>query len=240
MLSRYADLLALSHADTMRVPEGVRTLVAGNPVRPAIMALSGQGYALPAERIRLLVLGGSLGARVFSDVVPPALAALPDALRTRLDVTQQCRAEDLERVRAAYAETGIAAELATFFPDVAQRLAGAHLAIARAGASTVAELAVAGRPAILVPLPGAIDDHQSANARALTVAGGAWAMPQPGFTPPALAAMLERLLANTAELEAAAAHAAAAGHANASVLLADAVEAALPARPHTQLQERTP
>ena len=154
-------------------------MVTGNPVRAGDRRARGAPYAPPTGTLRLLVLGGSLGARVFSDVVPPALAALPEALRARLAVAQQCRAEDLDRVRAAYAAAGIAAELATFFPDVAEQLAAAHLVIARAGASTVAELAVAGRPAILVPLPGAIDDHQTANARALAEAGGAWVMPQP-------------------------------------------------------------
>ena len=154
----------------------------GNPVRPAIGALAHTSYVAATDRIRLLVLGGSLGARVFSDIVPAALRALPDSLRARIVVVQQTRPEDIERVRAAYAADGIAAELSPFFPDVAARLAAAHLVIARAGASTVAELAVAGRPSILVPLPGAIDDHQSANARALAQAGGAWVVPQPQFT----------------------------------------------------------
>ena len=177
-----ADRLALSFAATTRVPASTRTELTGNPVRPAIVALAQAAYAAPDGRIRLLILGGSLGARVFSDVVPAALLALPDDLRTRLRVTQQCRPEDMERVRTAYAEAGIEADLAPFFPDVAERLRTAHLVIARAGASTVAELAVAGRPAILVPLPGAIDDHQAGNARALADAGGAWVMKQGAVT----------------------------------------------------------
>ena len=135
-----------------------------------------------ASNINLLILGGSLGARVFSDAVPAALAALPQHQRAHLRVTQQCRAEDLERVGQAYAASGIAAELSPFFTEIPARLAAASLVIARAGASTVAELAVAGRPAILVPLPGAIDDHQSANARALAAAGGAWVLPQTEIT----------------------------------------------------------
>ncbi|HXT80053.1 MAG TPA: undecaprenyldiphospho-muramoylpentapeptide beta-N-acetylglucosaminyltransferase [Acetobacteraceae bacterium] len=193
-LARRADRLALSFAATERVPERTTTVTTGNPVRPAIAALCSAGYVAPADRIRVLVLGGSLGARIFSDVVPPALASLPEALRNRISVVQQCRREDLERVRAAYQESGIAAELAPFFSDVATRLVIAHLVIARAGASTVAELAVAGRPSILVPLPGAIDDHQTANARALATAGGAWVMPQPEFTADALAGRLCGLL----------------------------------------------
>ena len=195
-LARHAACLALSFAGTTRVPEGVATEVTGLPVRPALAALFDAGYAAPepAGRLRLLVLGGSLGARVFSDVVPAALAALPEALRARLDVVQQCRAEDLDRVRAAYVGAGIVAELAPFFADVAARLAAAHLVIARSGASTVAELAVAGRPALLVPLPGAIDDHQQANALALVAAGGAEVMSQPDFTATRLSADLAALL----------------------------------------------
>lgn len=222
-----ADALALSLEQTERVPADATSIVTGNPVRPAIMALAGAGYQAPPAigEIRLLVLGGSLGARVFSDVVPAALAALPADLRARLSVTQQCRQEDLDRVRAAYAQSGIQADLATFFGDVADRLAAAHLVIARAGASTVAELAVAGRPAILVPLPGAIDDHQSANARALAAGGGAWVIPQPGFTPDALAARLADLLAAPATLMRAASAAAAAAPPNAASRLADLVEA---------------
>jgi UDP-N-acetylglucosamine--N-acetylmuramyl-(pentapeptide) pyrophosphoryl-undecaprenol N-acetylglucosamine transferase len=229
-LSRSADWLALSFAATARVPRGIATEVTGNPVRPAIAAIADTAYAPPRKDIRVLVLGGSLGARVFSDVVPDALAALPAALRARLRVTQQCRAEDIARVRAAYDAAEISADLAPFFTDVAALFAAAHLVIGRAGASTVAELATVGRPAILVPLPSAIDDHQTANARALAEAGGAWLLPQPGFTPAALAARLETLLADTDQLANAAARAAAQGRADASLRLADLVEAAIAAR----------
>ncbi len=196
-LARHATLLALSFPATARVPNSVAAETTGNPVRPAVIALADRSYTPPSadSEVRLLVLGGSLGARVFSDVVPAALARLPDALCARLSVVQQCRAEDLEGVRTIYAASGIEAELSTFFPDVAERLAAAHLVIARAGASTVAELAVAGRPAILVPLPGAIDDHQSANAEALVAARGASMMAQRDFTPEALAERLTALLA---------------------------------------------
>src|SRR3954454_3551986 len=203
-LASRADVLALSFAATERVPAGAQTAVTGNPVRPAVAALAQAAYAAPTDRIRLLVLGGSLGARVFSDVVPQALTALPEALRARLSIVQQCRPEDLDRVRAAYSALGLQAELASFFPDVADRLQAAHLVIARAGASTVSELAVAARPSILVPLPGAIDDHQSANARALAQAGGAWVLPQPQFTAAALADRLNHLLSTPASLAAAA------------------------------------
>lgn len=224
LLSTRADLLALSYAATARVPPGCRTEVVGNPVRPAIAALAGQFYPGLAETgLRLLVLGGSLGARIFADVVPEAVKALPEALRGRLVVAQQCRPEDLARVRAAYAAAGVPAELSPFFPDIAGRLASAHLVVARAGAGTLAELACAGRPAILVPLPHAIDDHQRANARALEEAGAAWLMPQPAFTPATLAARLAALFADPAGLARAAAAAAGLGRPQAAQRLADLV-----------------
>ena len=224
MLCRHASLLALSLEGTTRVPGRVRAVVTGNPVRPAIATLAGAPYVPPGDTIRLLVLGGSLGARMLSEVVPPALALLPESLRARLAVTQQCRPEDLAQVRAAYAESGIRATLAPFFPAVAPLLAEAHLVIARAGASTVAELAAIGRPAVLVPLPAAIDDHQSANARALEAVGAAWPMPQPDATPAALAARLTALLGDPATLRRAAAAAAGLGRPDAAARLADLVE----------------
>ena len=194
-LARHAERLALSFAATERAPN-VATRVTGNPVRSSIIALADTPYVPPAEKIRLLVLGGSLGARVFSDVVPTALASLPDALLSRISVVQQCRPEDLGRVRATYDLAGIDAELSSFFPDVAEKLKAAHLVIARAGASTVAELAIAGRPAILVPLPGAIDDHQAANARALMQARGASVIAQRDFSPATLRDRLAVFLAS--------------------------------------------
>jgi UDP-N-acetylglucosamine--N-acetylmuramyl-(pentapeptide) pyrophosphoryl-undecaprenol N-acetylglucosamine transferase len=223
-LARHATVLALSFATTERVPEVAATVVTGNPVRPAIEALADQGYVPPSDTVRLLVLGGSLGARVFSDVVPEAIALLSTDLRARLSIVQQCRAEDLERVRAAYAQCGVAAELLAFFPDVADRLAAAHLVISRAGASSVAELAVAGRPAILVPLPNAIDDHQSANARALVAARGASAIAQRDLTPALLAEQLALLLNEPDMLAHAARAARSVARADATSRLADLVE----------------
>lgn len=225
LLARFADTLALSQPDTARLPGGVPAVLTGNPVRPAVLAVAGSPYSLPEAELRLLILGGSLGARVFSDVVPVALAALPEALRARLRVTQQCRPEDLERVRAAYAVSGIAAELNSFFADVAGLLAGAHLVICRGGGSSVAELAVVGRPAIIVPLPIAIDDDQAANARGLVAAGGAWMVRQPEFTPAALARQIAALAAAPAALATAAKAAASCAIADAPARLADLVEA---------------
>jgi UDP-N-acetylglucosamine--N-acetylmuramyl-(pentapeptide) pyrophosphoryl-undecaprenol N-acetylglucosamine transferase len=224
-LSRHADALALGFSGTLGVPASRATVVVGNPVRPAIAALRGVGYAPPGEAVlHLLVLGGSLGARILSDTVPAAVALLPPAVRARLSIVQQARAEDVARVRNAYVALGVQAEIAPFFADVADRLATAHLVIARAGASTVAELAVIGRPAILVPLPGAIDDHQTANARALGRAGGAWPVPQAQFSPEMLAEQMASLFADRHALPDAAVAAASVGMAEAAALLADLVE----------------
>ncbi|MFQ5783294.1 MAG: undecaprenyldiphospho-muramoylpentapeptide beta-N-acetylglucosaminyltransferase [Alphaproteobacteria bacterium] len=202
----------------------------GNPVRPEIAALAETPYPAPAADgpLTLLVTGGSQGAAVLADVVPEALGLLSGAMRRRLRVMQQCRADDIERVRAAYAGAAIDAELAVFFNDMPARLAAAHLAIARAGASTVAELTAAGRPAILVPYPHAIDDHQSANARAVEAAAGGWLMPQTEFTPEALAARLATLFEAPGRLATAAAAARAASRPHAAALLADLVERRMP------------
>jgi len=209
-LARWASALALSFGTTSRLPTGVRTVPTGNPVRPGFAPAP---YTPPDGGMRILVIGGSLGARALSDVVPPAIAGLAGP---RPKVVQQCRPEDLERVRHAYAQAGIEAELATFFPDIPRRLAEAQLVIARAGASTVAELAAVGRPAVLVPLPHAIDDHQTENARAL----GAVVMPEP-VLPQTLRCTIERMLPELATI---AAQVAAHGRPDATSSLADLVE----------------
>ncbi len=224
-LARRADLLATSFADTGDVPAGVRSSVTGNPVRPAIQALAGRGYAAPDETINLLVLGGSLGARVLSDVVPPALASLPPDLRARIALVQQARGEDVARVRAAYHGAGITAEIAPFFADIAVLLDAAHLVIARAGASTVAEIAVAGRPAIFIPLPVSIGHDQGRNARALEQAGAAAILPQEMLTAASLSAQIGDMLAAPERLAAAASSGASLGRPDAAAALADLVEA---------------
>ncbi|HQT45831.1 MAG: undecaprenyldiphospho-muramoylpentapeptide beta-N-acetylglucosaminyltransferase [Acidocella sp. 20-63-7] len=224
LLARMADLLVLSFTKTSAIPAGVKTVLLGNPVRPAITALQGEGYAPPAERINLLVLGGSLGAKIFGTLIPEALALLPAPLRARLALTQQCRAQEHDAAAKTLADAGIAAELSPFFADVAQRLASAHLVIARSGASTVAELAVAARPAIFIPLPGAIDDHQRANADALADISAAWPLNQAGLTPQTLAAKIESILMDPNTLQTAAAAAATAGRADAAARLADLVQ----------------
>jgi UDP-N-acetylglucosamine--N-acetylmuramyl-(pentapeptide) pyrophosphoryl-undecaprenol N-acetylglucosamine transferase len=223
LFAPWADALALGFASTSRVPAGTKTVFTGNPVRPAIAQAAGHGYEPPGAGINLLVLGGSLGARVFSDMVPQAVALLPDELRSRLRIAQQCRAEDLNRVQNVYANTGTTAELSAFFDNVAERLLHAHLVIGRAGASTCAELAAVGRPSILVPLPGAIDNHQAANAAFLADAGAALVMDQAALTPALLSARLQACL-HAPWLQAAAASAAGCGRTDAAGALADLVE----------------
>jgi UDP-N-acetylglucosamine--N-acetylmuramyl-(pentapeptide) pyrophosphoryl-undecaprenol N-acetylglucosamine transferase len=222
-LAKYADVLLLSFAATAGLPAGVKTMVLGNPVRPAMIAAQGADYAPPGETIEIFVLGGSLGARVFGTLIPEALALLPEGLRARLRVTQQCRAQEQEAALRVYRDARIEVRLSPFFPDVDEKLRRAHLVIARAGASSVAEIAVVGRPAILIPLPNAIDDHQRANADALAAAGGAWRMDQADTTPRRLADRIESLLANPEMLVRAAAAAAAAGRADAAARVAAAV-----------------
>jgi UDP-N-acetylglucosamine--N-acetylmuramyl-(pentapeptide) pyrophosphoryl-undecaprenol N-acetylglucosamine transferase len=221
LLARFCDVLVLSFAVTKAVPAGVKTVLLGNPVRPAIAALAGQGYESPGAKIRILVLGGSLGAKVFGTLIPEALSLLPDSLRVRLHVTQQCRVQEQDAARAIYAGVGIEARLEIFFQDVAGLLAAAHLVIARAGASSVAEIAVAGRPAIFIPLPNAIDDHQRANADALADNGAAWRLDQAGLTPRNLAKKVEELLSNSEILTQAAQVAASSGRVDAAERLAE-------------------
>ena len=223
LVARFAHTLALSFEATAAVPAvAAPRLVTGNPTRPGFAAEI--PVADPA-RFRLLVLGGSQGARVFSDVVPAALALLPEALRGRIELAQQCRPEDLERVRAAYAGQGggLAVELAPFFTDVAARMAAADLVVTRSGASTVAELLALGRPSLLVPYLHAADDHQTANARALVEGGAALVLPQPEFTAERLAQHLERLMRAPVELATMAAGARALARPDAAERLADAV-----------------
>jgi len=184
-------------------------------------------YAAPsrAEPFRLLVFGGSQGAQFFSDAVPAAIGLLPASERLRVRVTQQVRAEDMERVRAAYRTLGVDAELAPFFSDMAQRLAAAHLVVSRAGASTVTELSVLGRPALLVPYPHALDHDQAANAAALAAAGGAQVHPQSTLSPERVAALIGELMDDPARLASMAAAARSAGKPDATRLLADLTEA---------------
>jgi UDP-N-acetylglucosamine--N-acetylmuramyl-(pentapeptide) pyrophosphoryl-undecaprenol N-acetylglucosamine transferase len=197
----------------------------GTPMRPAILAAAAIDYASPEPNgeLRLLVVGGSQGARVMSDIVPPAVEKLDPALWGRLVLTQQVREEDMARVRAIYDRLKIKAELAPFFSDLPSRLATTHLVISRSGAGTVAELAAIGRPSILVPLPGAIDQDQFANAGVLSQADGAVRVAQPEFTPDWLAGQISSFAAEPARLTAMAANARKVGRLDAAERLADLV-----------------
>ncbi|WP_232496051.1 undecaprenyldiphospho-muramoylpentapeptide beta-N-acetylglucosaminyltransferase [Novosphingobium kaempferiae] len=184
--AKKVDAIATSAEKTEKLDPSLASKVTlvGNPVREEVLRLREQPFPEFTEDslFRILVTGGSQGARVLSDVVPEGLAMLPPALRSRLQVIQQARAEDIERVRERYAQHGIPAELGTYFENMAERLAGAHLFIGRSGASTIAELTAVGRPAILIPLPYAMDDHQSVNAREMVAGGGARVIRQPAIT----------------------------------------------------------
>ncbi len=208
----------------LRARDREKMVQTGNPVRAAIAELRDHVFAPEGDGFTILVLGGSQGARVLSDVVPVALAGLPEAARRRLRVVQQCRKEDIERVRLAYWGHDIKAELATFFDDVPDRLRAAHVVICRAGASTVAELVEAGRPAVLVPYRFATDDHQRANASAVADAGGGWMMVEDDFTPEALARRIAELIEDPGQLVRAATHCAALRRGGAAARLADEVE----------------
>jgi UDP-N-acetylglucosamine--N-acetylmuramyl-(pentapeptide) pyrophosphoryl-undecaprenol N-acetylglucosamine transferase len=202
-----------------------KTTVVGTPMRPAILAAAAVKYTAPdvSGPLRLLVVGGSQGARVMSDVVPAAIEKLEPALWGRLALTQQVREEDMARVRAVYDRLKINTELAPFFNDLPARLAANHLVISRSGAGTVAELAAIGRPSILVPLPGSIDQDQVANAGVLSQAGGALRIPQIEFTPDRLASEISALAAEPVKLAAMAQAARAAGRLDAAERLADLV-----------------
>ena len=212
LLAPRARAIATAFPETARLRPraATRTRRTGNPVRPEIIAAREIAYLPPSATapFRLLVIGGSQGARVLGRTVPAALAALPEALRRRLAVSLQCRAEDLEAARQTLAAAAIDAEVAPFFADIAERLGAAHLVIARAGASTVAELACVGRPAILVPYARAVDDHQSANAAALAGIGAAWVITEAELDAPRLGAEIAcRIGAATLTQAAASAHA---------------------------------
>jgi UDP-N-acetylglucosamine--N-acetylmuramyl-(pentapeptide) pyrophosphoryl-undecaprenol N-acetylglucosamine transferase len=197
----------------------------GNPVRPQVIEAAAVPYVAPAAGtpLRLVVFGGSQGAHVMAEIVPPAFERLPGELRARLRIVQQARAEDIEDVRAAYAKLGVAAECAPFFADLPRRVAEAHLVVSRSGASTVAELSAVGRPAILVPLPHALDQDQFANAGVLAQAGGAVRIEQRDFTPERLAAEIVRLAADLAQLARMAQGSKSAGTIDAAERLADLV-----------------
>lgn len=230
LLAPRVDRIATSFDDVQGVRPGDRhkIVLTGNPVRGAITAIASEPYPqrqTADDPLTLLVFGGSQGATILSDVVPAAVAALEERARQQLRIVQQCRAEDMDRVRDTYGKAGVQAELAPFFEDMPARLAAAHLVVARAGASTIAEVTSAGRPALLVPYRHAMDDHQTANARAIEAVGGGWMVSEDDFTPASLKDRLQDYLATPDLLTKAAEAAQKAGRTQAAGSLADAAEA---------------
>jgi UDP-N-acetylglucosamine--N-acetylmuramyl-(pentapeptide) pyrophosphoryl-undecaprenol N-acetylglucosamine transferase len=227
-LQSRVSAVALSYADTARVSEtlGMRRHVTGNPVRPEILAARDLAYQPPASDgpFNLLVIGGSQGARILSDVVPEAVAALPQDQRARVRVSQQCRNEDLTAVSGKYNAAGVDAKCLAYMADLPMRMQQAHLLISRAGASTMAELTAMGRPAILVPYKAATDDHQTANAAAFVAAGGGFMLKEEEMFASRLSGMLEGFLRSPEALSGAAAAARTLGHPEAAATLADLVE----------------
>lgn len=228
LLSRFADRVALSFSPTKRLHRGAegRAQVTGTPVRDTVLAYRDVPYVAPepAGRLLLLVFGGSQGAHFFAEVMPQALLLMSSPFRWRLTIVQQVREEDLAELRETYKEAGIAAHLAPFFRDLPERIATAHLVIARAGASTVAELMAIGRPCLLVPLPHALDNDQLENASRLQDGGGGWCIRQSELTPERLARELERLSTSPELLADAAAKAKAMAPTEAVSKLADLAE----------------
>jgi UDP-N-acetylglucosamine--N-acetylmuramyl-(pentapeptide) pyrophosphoryl-undecaprenol N-acetylglucosamine transferase len=223
-----AALIASGFERLDKLPPRVaaRHVVTGNPVRAPILMARDAGFPIaPAGgALHLLVIGGSQGARLFGQVIPEAVLALPEDLRKRLHITQQAREEQVAEVKAAYDGKVARADVASFFTDMGERLKSAHLVIGRAGASTITELQVAGRPAILVPLKIATDDHQTGNAAALSAIGAADVIAEDDFTPARLAPLLRERLGNPQELSVRAATARASGKTDAVKKLADAAE----------------
>jgi len=228
LLAGRINAIALSFPESRAVPanDAAKVTHTGMPVRNRILEVRDTPYpSFTDDRpLSILVLGGSQGARVLSDVVPEAIADLPDIIRERVHVTQQCRPEDLERVKSLYAGLGISAELASFFEDVPECLANAHVVISRSGASTVAEVLAVGRPAILVPYRHAIDDHQSLNAHAVDEVGAGWLIPEPDFTAESLSQRLASMFGMPTILEKAAEASRRAGRPDAAARLATLVE----------------
>jgi UDP-N-acetylglucosamine--N-acetylmuramyl-(pentapeptide) pyrophosphoryl-undecaprenol N-acetylglucosamine transferase len=228
MLSQRVSAIATSFPEVKNIGPAAAAKVSltGNPVRRLVLDFAGAPYPEMSATsvIKLVVFGGSQGARFFSDAVPPALALLPAALRARLSVVQQCRQEDLDRVAKLYADMGVKAQLSSFFANMPQEIASAHLVMCRSGASSIAELGVIGRPAILVPLPHAIDNDQQRNAESFEAAGAGFIRAQNSLAPEVLSGLFEQLLSQPAALKEAAKAAVNHGKPAAAQKLADLVE----------------
>jgi UDP-N-acetylglucosamine--N-acetylmuramyl-(pentapeptide) pyrophosphoryl-undecaprenol N-acetylglucosamine transferase len=226
MLSKKVSAVASSFGNMIGLPDVAKSkmVLTGNPVRAIALAQAAATYPKFAGKINLLVFGGSQGAKFFSDFMPQVFALMPEGFRKSISLTQQCRAEDIERVRGEYAKLGIASDLQSFFMDMPKRIAESHLVIARSGASTIAELGVIGRPAIMVPLPHAIDNDQLRNAQSFADAGAGWVCAQKDVVASEFATFLEQLLADHVGLKRAAESALSHGKPDAAERLADLVE----------------
>jgi UDP-N-acetylglucosamine--N-acetylmuramyl-(pentapeptide) pyrophosphoryl-undecaprenol N-acetylglucosamine transferase len=228
LLAKGATAIATAFSDVERLKarDRAKVVLVGNPVREAIVRIGEMPFPQfdDTAPLKILVTGGSQGATILGEVVPDGLAMLEPSLRRRLQVVQQCRPEDIDEIRARYADLGIPAEVMTYILDMPEKLADAHLVIARSGASTIAELTAAGRPAILVPFAAATDDHQTANAREMVQAGGARSIAQDQFTPETLARQVEAIAGDPSAFANAAARSLSVGRPNAASDLADLVE----------------
>lgn len=222
-LAKEAYVIATGFERCDKVPEGVKTVCTGNPLRAQIIAAIPSGYDAPTKDIHLTIVGGSLGARLISETVPAAIAMLPTEMQKRLVVVQQTRAEYLDEARDIYKLAGVRATCESFFSDIQTHLAAAHFIIGRAGASSVSEIAAMGKPSLLVPLRIAMDDHQTINALALKGLGAADILPESEFTAEGVKTTLEERLNDSTWLETASASARRAGRPNAAAALADLV-----------------
>ena len=226
-LARRVNKIAMSFENVKEIPKSLwsNTIITGMPVRPAVISLQGQKYPDLDDNaeINITIFGGSQGARIFGKIVPHAIKLLDETFRRRIKIVQQCRPEDIEYTRAIYKELGVKADIASFFDDIPDRISNAHLVICRSGASTIAELTIIGRPAILVPYMYAADDHQSQNAFLLDEAGGGWLIPENNFSEKILADRIVSLFSIPKILENAGTASKAMGKPNAAKKLAELV-----------------
>jgi len=223
LLAKYVDLIAVAYPNVLGVQprHQSKIVMTGNPVRAEIRAVT---HKKETNSKQILVLGGSQGAKIFGQVIPKAIKLLPKDISNKMVIFQQCRDEDIENVKAEYAKTDVISNLSTFFSNIPELMATSCLIISRAGASTIAELNVIGRPAILVPYPSAMDDHQTANALNLTRCGAGWMIPQKEFGPIALAERLTACLTSSNILQSASISSAKIGQPNATQKLAETIE----------------
>ena len=226
LFARRVNQICTTFTSTRLLPDGISPIQTGLPVRQAFKAIRERGYTAPDQNgeIRILVLGGSQGAAVFSHLVPAALKRIPEELRSRIVVTQQCRGEIVEQTKLAFANCGVEATLQPFFDNVPDLIGRAHFIVARSGASTITEVAMAGRPALFVPYPYAADDHQTDNAKVMQKIGGSWSERQNDLTPAILADQLETLLTSPNALVAAADKARSVAVPDAAARLANVIE----------------